>query len=528
MYIKKRALGTVIAFAMMTFSAQADVRGVNNQLAQPTPSSHFFYDTSSSHENYSAIRWLKFQGVVQGYNDGTYKPDAKINRAELTKIIIASEFDKNEIDNCKSTKTFTDVDPNEWYSRYICVAFNNNIIQGYNDGSFRPLHDITFAEAAKIITQSLKHQTPPDLTWYKPYVAKLEQEKAAPISIEKIDQEITRGEMAEIIFRLKDNVHDKPTTSFFVQNQNIIPPFYEKKGCDQNVFKMAFIVVTRPGTPVANQNTVQKLQKIATLFDKAFFKATRYLGKMETDTNMATIEITDDLLYSNSSTNPSQNTYTLNYAKVIKRFYETHPDNYDFVSIFPDDVNIGSSSSHSDIRNRIQNIGKDIQDGDIIGDIYGSKQRLLGFNEIIYNDSITEDGIMWLLLHETGHQWCCGINNSQLKIGDGSHMSDGVENPYRSALMGQGGSIYYSFNEKNSTFLAESNMPSSNLKYHPFSLYFMGLLPSSEYSTRYDVYDVAPYNTVNEEGIGKATFFKSISVNDIINASGLRSCKLSQ
>ncbi len=511
MYIKRDFLSLLILFIAMAAPAQVDAQ--------------FFYDTPSDHQNYSAIRWLKFQGVVQGYGDGTYKPDIKISRAELTKIIIAAEFDKSDIDSCQPSKTFKDVDVHQWYAPYICVALNNNIIQGYSDNSFRPLNDITFAEAAKIITQSLKYQVSADPIWYKPYITKLEEENAAPKSIEKIDKEITRGEMAEMIFRLKDNVHDKPTTAFFVQSQNVIPPFYEKKDCEQNVFKMAFIVMTKPGVSVANSTTIKSLQGIAKLFDTAFSQATRYLGKMETNINITTIEITDDLLYPNGSSDSSKNTYTLHNASVIKRFYETHPDDYDFVSIFADDVNIGQSSSHVSIRNRIQNIGYDLQDGDAIANIYGSKKKLLGVNEILYDNSVTQHDIMWLLLHETGHQWCCGIDNPQLKISDG-HMSDGVENPYRSALMGLGGTIYYSFNKKNGTFLSEANTPSSILKYHPFSLYFMGLLPKEDYKTAYDVYETAPYNTVNEEGVGKASFFKSVSVDDIITTIGPRSCKL--
>ena len=509
--------GLFIVFSAITAFAQENTQ---------VPLSPFFYDTPSNHQNYTAIRWLKFHEVLQGYLDGTYKPDAKISRAELTKIVIAAEFDTSEIENCTPTTAFGDVHLNEWYAKYVCVALNHNIVQGYPDNSFRPANNITFVEAAKIITQALKYQVSADATWYKPYVTKLEEEKAAPLTIDRLDKEITRGEMAEMIFRLKADVSNKPTTSFFSKNQGIIPSITEKKGCDQNAFRMAFIVVTKPGTSMASSATLQKLQTLAKLFDATFFKATRYLVKMETNIDITTIEITDDLIYPNGLTNPSNNTYSLDNAKVVKRFYETHPDDYDFISIFADGVNIGSSSTHVSIRNRIQNIGQEVMDSDYTSTQYGTGKRLLGINEIIFfNNSVDQDTYLWTLLHETGHQWCCGINNSQLKIGDGSHLSTGFDNPHRSSILSDGATIFYSFNKKNGTFLTENNPPLSELEYDPFTLYFMGVLPGNEYAKAYDVYNPIPYGTANADGVGKATFLRTVSIKDIINAEGLRSCK---
>src|SRR3989344_8997908 len=57
----------------------------------PTPEEvgQSFLDVSPLHPAYPAVEYLKSTGVLQGYADGTFRPDAKVNRAEATKIIVA-------------------------------------------------------------------------------------------------------------------------------------------------------------------------------------------------------------------------------------------------------------------------------------------------------------------------------------------------------------------------------------------------------------------------------------------------------
>ena len=59
-----------------------------------------FSDLSSSHANYDAIEYVKSNNIVNGYEDGSFKPNDSINRAEFTKIVIASQFDTDFIENC--------------------------------------------------------------------------------------------------------------------------------------------------------------------------------------------------------------------------------------------------------------------------------------------------------------------------------------------------------------------------------------------------------------------------------------------
>lgn len=172
-----------------------------------------FQDVSSRHANADAINYVKSRAIVSGYSDGTYKPDKTINRAEFTKIVIEAQFDKAEIDACVETD-FSDVSSDQWFAKYICVAKKNNIIEGYPNGTFKPAQNISFVEAAKIIVTSFGYPVSTDAIWYKPFVMKLSEEKIIPTTVDNLEKNITRGEMAEMIYRLKASIKNKASKTY--------------------------------------------------------------------------------------------------------------------------------------------------------------------------------------------------------------------------------------------------------------------------------------------------------------------------
>ncbi|WP_084134396.1 S-layer homology domain-containing protein [Paenibacillus harenae] len=106
----------------------------------------------------SAIEELVALGVIQGYADGTFKPNNNITRAELAKIVVEATGGKNAaalMQNVKST--FKDVKTNVWYTGYINVAATKGFIQGYN-GNFRPSDNVKFEEVVAIITRAVGFQ----------------------------------------------------------------------------------------------------------------------------------------------------------------------------------------------------------------------------------------------------------------------------------------------------------------------------------------------------------------------------------
>lgn len=174
-----------------------------------TQTSAPFPDVDSTYVNADAIEYLKTQGVIQGYPDGTYKPAAEINRAEFTKIVMGSLDPTPTGKNC-----FPDV-KTEWFAPYVCEAKSRGIIAGYEDGTFKPDATINFSEASKIIVNAYGVSGGESGgQWFKPYVTALESKKDIPLSVEFFDENVKRDAMAEMIYRLKANVTDKPTRTY--------------------------------------------------------------------------------------------------------------------------------------------------------------------------------------------------------------------------------------------------------------------------------------------------------------------------
>lgn len=88
--------------------------------------------------------------IARGYEDQTFKPDAKTNRAEAIKILLRAAG-KDVPEGGTLNLPSSDIDPDAWYIPYLQRAIEENIIQGYSDGTFRMGKPITRAEAAKLV-----------------------------------------------------------------------------------------------------------------------------------------------------------------------------------------------------------------------------------------------------------------------------------------------------------------------------------------------------------------------------------------
>ncbi|MFO0781237.1 MAG: beta-propeller domain-containing protein [Candidatus Gracilibacteria bacterium] len=177
--------------------------------AQTSTQTNPFSDVSATSINADAIDYLKDQGVLQGYPDGTYRPSTDINRAEFIKIIVGSLKKDLKGKNC-----FPDV-KDEWFAPYVCEAKSLGIVQGYPDGNFKPDEKINFSEASKIIVNAygVSKGESGDL-WFKPYVSGLEARKDIPLSVNFFNENLKRDAMAEMVYRLKADVKDKPTRTY--------------------------------------------------------------------------------------------------------------------------------------------------------------------------------------------------------------------------------------------------------------------------------------------------------------------------
>lgn len=96
------------------------------------------------------IGYMQQFGVITGYSDGSFRPDAPVTRAEFAAI--ASRFEKLT----EGSKSFTDVPDTYWAARYINFAATRGWVTGYSDGTFKPENPITRAEVAAVTCRLLE------------------------------------------------------------------------------------------------------------------------------------------------------------------------------------------------------------------------------------------------------------------------------------------------------------------------------------------------------------------------------------
>ena len=100
----------------------------------------------------TAVSTLSSMGIITGYPDGTFRPNAAITRAEFAAI--AARFDN---DGDKTAAKFSDI-ASHWAKDEISIAYNNGWITGYPNGTFGPQRDITRAETMTLVNRVLNRQ----------------------------------------------------------------------------------------------------------------------------------------------------------------------------------------------------------------------------------------------------------------------------------------------------------------------------------------------------------------------------------
>ena len=99
----------------------------------------------------NAVSTLSRMGILGGYEDGTFRPNDSITRAEFAKIAV-SFFEYEDI---SAENIFTDVAAGSWYENFVAVAAKLGLIEGYAGNVYRPNESITRAEACTIINRTL-------------------------------------------------------------------------------------------------------------------------------------------------------------------------------------------------------------------------------------------------------------------------------------------------------------------------------------------------------------------------------------
>lgn len=111
------------------------------------------------------IGYMQQFGIVTGYTDGSFRPNAPVTRAEFAAI--ASRFEKLT----QGSKSFTDVPDTHWAVKYINFAATRGWVTGYADGTFKPEHSITRAEVAAVTCRLLERSA--DQNYIRSHIGEL-------------------------------------------------------------------------------------------------------------------------------------------------------------------------------------------------------------------------------------------------------------------------------------------------------------------------------------------------------------------
>ncbi len=185
-----------------------------------------FRDVPDAHSYAEAISALRSLNIVSGYDDGSYRPDAPVNRAEFMQIVIRATGKADAAKQCvqnfrdqygAEAQFLSDVPPGAWFEPALCYGVLSNIVAGYDDATFRPERVISVSEAAKILAGSFGlpvAQQQPGAAWYKRYAEALATARALPGGIGSFDQHVDRGLLAEMTYMLLEPLHTHATVTY--------------------------------------------------------------------------------------------------------------------------------------------------------------------------------------------------------------------------------------------------------------------------------------------------------------------------
>lgn len=111
-----------------------------------------FSDVAKENAHYDAINSLANRGHIHGYGDGTFRPDGILTRGQAAKILA----NVLNLDTTNKNQVFSDVSSTHEYVGAINALYDNNIINGYSDGTFKPNEPLKRGQMAKIIVKAFE------------------------------------------------------------------------------------------------------------------------------------------------------------------------------------------------------------------------------------------------------------------------------------------------------------------------------------------------------------------------------------
>lgn len=208
--MKKRILTWLLAISMLgsLLTVPAEAAAVTK-----------FSDVSDSYTA-TAVETLRLMGVLDGYGDGTFRPDTVLNRAQFCKMAVYAMDGSGELGRYSTVTIFPDVKPSHWASAYINMAARKGIISGFADGKFKPGQTVTAGQAVTILMRGLGYKDE-DMggVWPQSYMAEAQTNGLLKSTgITSAYAGLTRAQAAKLFLNLFEAKHGKSETLLFNYN----------------------------------------------------------------------------------------------------------------------------------------------------------------------------------------------------------------------------------------------------------------------------------------------------------------------
>ena len=174
-----------------------------------------FSDVSDSYTA-TAVETLRLMGVLDGYGDGTFRPDTVLNRAQFCKMAVYAMDGSGELGRYSTVTIFPDVKPSHWASAYINMAARKGIISGFADGKFKPGQTVTAGQAVTILMRGLGYKDE-DMggVWPQSYMAEAQTNGLLKSTgITSAYAGLTRAQAAKLFLNLFEAKHGKGDALF--------------------------------------------------------------------------------------------------------------------------------------------------------------------------------------------------------------------------------------------------------------------------------------------------------------------------
>ena len=174
-----------------------------------------FSDVSDSYTA-TAVESLRLMGVLDGYGDGTFRPDTVLNRAQFCKMAVYAMDGSGELGRYSTVTIFPDVKPSHWASAYINMAARKGIISGFADGKFKPGQTVTAGQAVTILMRGLGYKDEDrGGVWPQSYMAEAQTNGLLKSTgITSAYAGLTRAQAARLFLNLFEAKHGKGDALF--------------------------------------------------------------------------------------------------------------------------------------------------------------------------------------------------------------------------------------------------------------------------------------------------------------------------